>query len=138
MTVVACLCDCRHRSLTGDSIHPTGCILSKHQLERQAFQKCSTQILESLNIAAILPHLIDQGLLTQREIEIMMNMSKTNYDKTLYLISQLPRNGDGFFEKFILCLCKSGIGTGHSDILKALTVELNDVKRAQSYQVAKV
>jgi len=121
--------------LSGGSNAPK---LSTHQLERQAFQKCSTKILGSLNIAAIQSHLMDQGLLTQTQVEIMMDLFKTNHEKTIYLISELPKKGDGFFEKFILCLCNSATGTVHSDILKALTVELNDVKRAQSYEVAKV
>ena len=111
---------------------------STHQLERQAFQKCSTKILESLNIAAIQSHLMDQGLLTQREIEIMMNESKTNYDKTMYLISELPRKGDEFFGKFMFCLCNSKTGTGHGNIIKCLTASLNELKTTQSEEIVQV
>ena len=73
---------------------------------------------------------MEQELLTQQEIEIMMSESKTNYDKVMHLISELPRKGDGFFEKFILCLCKSKNGTGHDDIVKSLTVALGEVKKS--------
>ena len=47
----------------------------------------------------------------------------------MHLISELPRKGDGFFEKFILCLCKSKNGTGDDDIVKSLTAALGEVKK---------
>ena len=101
----------------------------KHQQERKAFLKCTTKMLDNLSVNAIQPFLMEQDLLTQREIEIMMS-DKTNFDKAMHLISELPRKGDGFFEKFILCLCKSKNGTGHDDIVKSLTVALGEVKRS--------
>ena len=84
--------------------------------------------MQKLNLPAILPHLIAQQMVTQREIEMMTNPSTPDVDKTAHLISMLPSKGDGFFGKFVLCLCQSKLATAHNDIVKSLTVTLNEVK----------
>jgi len=81
---------------------------------------------------------MEQGLLTQREIEIMMHHYITNYDKAMYLISELPRKGDEFFGKFMFCLSSSKAGTGHGDIIRCLTTSLNELKIAHSEEIVKV
>jgi len=102
--------------------------MSKHQMEIIAFQKCSTIIVEKLNIPSVVPHLLAKEMLTQRDTQIMLNQSIPDVDKTTHLICVLPRQGDGFFKKFLLCLCESKLETGHSDIIKSLTAALKEVK----------
>lgn len=81
---------------------------------------------------------MNHGLLTQRETEMMRSESRLNYDNAVYLASELPRKGDGFFEKFMFCLCESIDGTGHKDIIRFLTVTLDEVKRAYPEGTPKV
>jgi len=97
-------------------------------MEIIAFQKCSTIIVEKLNIPSVVPHLLAKEMLTQRDTQIMLNQSIPDVDKTTHLICVLPRQGDGFFEKFFLCLCESKLGTGHNDIVRSLTAALKEVK----------
>ena len=69
---------------------------------------------------------------------MMMSESKLNYDKAMYLISELPRKGDEFFGTFMLCLCNSKDGTGHDHIVKTLTVALDEVKSAYPERAPRV
>jgi len=84
--------------------------------------------VEKLNIPAVVPHLLAKEMLTHRDTQIMQNLTTPDVDKATHLICVLPRQGDGFFEKFLLCLCESKVGTGHHDIVKSLTTTLKEVK----------
>ena len=118
-----CVCSCRSPVATTAAI-------SKHQLEKQAFQKCSVIITDQLDISEILPHLISHGLLTDKDRQTLLNKVLTSVEKTHYLLDVLPRKDSGFFETFIFCLCQSKNGTGHGDIVKALTASFKEVKES--------
>ena len=90
-------------------------------MEKRAFRKCSGIISDKLDISAILPHLNAQGLLTTKDYQTLTNKHSTDVEKAEYLIYKLPRKSNDFFGKFMLCLCESKSGTGHGDIVKALT-----------------
>lgn len=66
-------------------------------------------------------------MLSTKDYQHLKNRYITDVEKAEHLICILPRI-DGFFEKFMLCLCNSKIGTGHDDIVKALTAALNKIK----------
>jgi len=105
----------------------------KHQQEQKAFKKCSSVITNNLSIPDILPHLMEQELVNENDIDILMNQHKTKFEKTMHLMCELPRKGEGFFEKLILSLCKSKVATGHDCIIKSLASALKEVKElAQS------
>jgi len=89
--------------------------------------------MEKLNIPAVMPHLLAKGMLTHRDTQIMLNQSTPDVDKTAHLICVLPPQGDGFFEKFVFCLCESKLGTGHSDIIKSLTTALKEIKNTSRH-----
>ena len=111
---------------------------SKHQQEKKAFLKCSSIVVDNLSIPAIIPLLMEQELVNENDVEILISQHKTKFEKTMHLMCELPRKGEGFFEKFILCLCKSKTGTGHSFIIKSLTTALKEVKGPQPEENAKV
>ena len=108
----------------------TTATISKHQLEKQAFQNCSVIITDHLDISAILPHLNAHGLLADKDLQTLLNQVITNVEKAHYLLDILPRKDSGFFETFIFCLCQSKNGTGHGDIVKALTASFKKVKES--------
>ena len=91
----------------------------KSQLEKVALQKCSVEICDNLNVVDILPHLHSHDLLTGSEFQMLLNKEITERVKALHLLEILPRK-DGFFEKFIDCLQKTKLGTGHAVIHGAL------------------
>jgi len=99
-------------------------------MEKIAFRKCSVIIVECLDISAILPHLNSHGLLTEKDRQMLLNRAITDYEKAENLLDILPRKGDGFFEKFIFCLCKTKSGTGHDNIVKDLTTTFKKVKES--------
>ena len=102
-------------------------VLSKSEREKLAFKRCSPLITEKLDISAILPYLNQQDMVTLKDFQFLKNRYITEVEKAEHLICMLPRI-DGFFEKFMLCLCKSKSGTGHNDIVKELTASLNEIK----------
>ena len=106
----------------------SGNLLPTSSIKVRAFQKCSKVIVENLDIQAILPQLLENGMLTLRDTQIMTIQTIPDFDKVLHLIVALPRKGDEFFEKFLLCLRESEPGTGHADIVKSLTTTLREVK----------
>ena len=75
---------------------------------------------EKLDVSTILPHLNEQGMLNPKDYQTLINKHITEIEKIEYLIYILPRKTD-FFGKLIFCLCKSKYGTGHDDIIQALT-----------------
>ena len=95
-------------------------MLAQSKLEKKAFQGCSGGICEKLDVSAILPYLNEQGMLTPKDYQTLINTHITEVEKIEYLIYILPKKTK-FFGKFILCLCKSKSGTGHNDIIQALT-----------------
>ena len=75
---------------------------------------------EKLDVSTILPHLNEQGMLSARDYQILISKYITDIDKIGYLIDILPRKTD-FFRKLMICLHNSKYGTGHDDIIQALT-----------------
>ena len=100
--------------------------LSKLEREKIAFKRCSPIITEKLDVSAILPFLNKRELLTTKDHQFLTNKFITDVEKAEHLICVLPKI-DGFFEKFMFCLCESKQGTGHNDIVKAMTAMLNEV-----------
>ena len=95
-------------------------MLSRFNLEKKALQGCSVTMTEKLDVSTILPHLNEQGMLNLKDYQTLINKHITEIEKIEYLIYILPRKTD-FFGKLIFCLCKSKYGTGHDDIIQALT-----------------
>ena len=106
-----------YQQCSSKSLH----ILPLSELEKRAFLRCSVIITEKLNISAILPHLNAQEMLTMDDYQTLTNKYITDTKKIEHLIYELPRKGNDFFGKFMFCLCESKCGTGHGDIVKALT-----------------
>ena len=95
-------------------------MLSQFNLEKKALQGCSVTMTEKLDVLTILPHLNQQGMLNSKDYQTLINKHITEIEKIEYLIYILPRKTD-FFGKLIFCLCNSKYGTGHDDIIQALT-----------------
>ena len=121
-------------------------VTSKHRLEEIAFQKCSVTIVGKLDTSAILPHLISKELLTQIDQQTLLSKSMTATEKAQYLVEALPRKNRGSLEKFKECLRETQNGTGHGDILRALSEkyvkernsQIDASKRSAAKKVANV
>ena len=74
----------------------------------------------SLNIRAILPYLITNGLITREEREVLLKDCYTDDYKTNQLMTWLPKKGPDVTEKLIKCLEESSEGTGHRALAKKL------------------
>ena len=108
---------------------------SKHRLEKVAFQRCSVIIVENLDISVILPHLNSKGLLTPKDRQTLINRLMTTTEKAQYLLEVLPRKNRGSLEKFKECLRETQYGTGHGDILRALSESYNQKVKERNSQV---
>lgn len=73
-------------------------------------------MVKGLNIRTILPYLIEEGLLTNQERDILLSDSRTDNEKINNLMTWLPRKGSDSLERFTKCLKKSSEGTSHAKI----------------------
>ena len=85
-------------------------------MENAAFQACSRIMTRKLDIASIVPELNSRHLLTQKDLQFLINPVREDIDKIHYLIYCLPRKANGWFDKFLDCLDNSSACTGHADI----------------------
>ena len=72
----------------------------------------------SLNVRAILPHLITNGLITREERDVLLKDCYTDDYKINQLMTWLPKKGPDVTEKLIKCLEESSEGTGHGALAK--------------------
>jgi len=85
-----------------------------------------------LDIDVIVPHLNANNLLTKDNVKMLTNVSKSQHEKTEYLVYILPRKNYGWFEKFLQCLEQSAEVARHADLVKELTVTLDDMKQTNN------
>ena len=99
--------------------------LSRRQLERVIFQRYSVEIVENLDVSEIFTHLNSQGLLTRKDRQMLLK-DITSTEKAQYLLDALPRKEE-FFDKFLKCVHQTTDGTGHMDIIRALSANCREV-----------
>ena len=92
-------------------------------------------MVKNLDVPEITPHLNSQGLLTGRDLQILLNEHTTNTDKARYLLDALPRK-ERFFDKFLHCLYQTTRSTGHRDIAKALSLSYTERSSETTLPVA--
>ena len=102
------------------------------ELQKRVLQICSPAIKDMLDISVIVPHLNANNLLTKDNVKMLTNMSKSQQEKTEYLVYILPRKNNGWFEKFLHCLEQSAEIARHADLVKELTVALDDIKQIKN------
>ena len=82
------------------------------------FKRHCRDIMQSLNMGALLPHLIANNLLTQEEWQ-ELNRSK-ELPQRFFLLSVLPRKGKNAFEVFLSCLKAEKEHLGHQELVELL------------------
>ena len=68
----------------------------------------------------LLPFLMQKGLVTTNESEVLTNPFITKTPKNLYLLSRLPSKGENAFELFLKCLEESNEHLGHAELVTLL------------------
>lgn len=101
-------------------------------LQKTVLQNCSAAIVELLDFTAVLPYLCASNLLTDENVRMLKNVSKSQKEKAQYLVYILPRKAEGWFGRFLDCLHRSAEGTSHADLIKELEVNLDDLKQINS------
>ena len=76
---------------------------------------------KSINIDALIPYLHKYELVTDRELEFLMNEHKPSAEKINKLVSWLPRKGRDALKNFVKCLEESDEGTGHRTVAEKIT-----------------
>lgn len=102
------------------------------ELQKTVLRNCSTAIVELLDFTAILPYLNASNLLTYENSRMLASVSKSQKEKTQYLVYILPRKAEGWFGRFVDCLRQSAEGTAHADLIKELELNLDDLKQINS------
>ena len=96
-------------------------------MERNVIKKCSIIIVEKLDTESITPHLNSYGLLTENDLQTLLNPYITPRDKAKYLLGALPKKETGFLNKLIYCLRQTKHGTGHGELAKALSTTYKEL-----------
>ena len=97
--------------------HPDKC---SDEWPTQLKENCE-DILQSLNLEALIPHLLKNDLLTQseyQELEVYKEMPRRQ--NRYFLLTVLPRKGREAFNMFIECLKAEKGHLGHRDLVKTL------------------
>jgi hypothetical protein len=82
---------------------------------------CNTQFHDLLNLEMLFPHLVQEGLLTRREMERLQSLSPTFRDddsKIDYLLKILPSKGKNALKRFVRCLHRTQEGTAHDELIR--------------------
>ena len=104
----------------------------EERLEKQALWSCRSDIVELLDVGAVLPHLIAKQMLTVENKFFLTCESKSQQEKGEYLVYILPRKCNGWFLRFLDCLHQSVEGTAHADLAQRLKVQLDDLQELSS------
>ena len=89
---------------------------------RQRFQE---EIVTLLDLDAIRPHLVQVGLLTEEERELLSEQSLSSRVRKQELTKILSQKGSGCVSKFLECLSREKSNSGHAQLLEAITNELS-------------
>ena len=87
-------------------------------------QKCSCELMRSLNVDSLLPYLQREQLVTHQEFVHLIHPNRTNYEKKQFLLSILPSKGENAYKRFICCLSEDTEHTGHAYLVELLTRQM--------------
>ena len=82
---------------------------------------CTARFHDLLNLEMLFPHLVQEGLLTKREMERLQSLSPTFPDddsKIDYLLKILPTKGKNALKRFARCLHRTEDGTAHDELIR--------------------
>ena len=92
--------------------------MSKTEQVERLLADLHSDFTSSLNVRAILPYLITNGLITREERDVLLKDCYTDDYKINQLMTWLPKKGPDVIEKLIKCLEESSEGTGHEALAK--------------------
>ena len=96
-------------------------------MERDVIKRCSVKIVDKLDIESITPHLYSRGLLTEDDLQMLLNRYITQRDKAKHLLVALPKKETGFLNELIYCLHQTRNATGHGELAKALSTTYKEL-----------
>ena len=83
----------------------------------------SREIIDSLNMEMLVPHLIQKGLLTRSEY-CELDSSPSWKRSEHYVLKILPTKGEQGLRRFVECLKDESEHSGHQDLFKSLKSKL--------------
>lgn len=84
--------------------------------------KFSVDIVQKLDIPAIVPHLAEAGLLTRHDQEELMNKYHSEEVRIMKFVDKLVKKGSVGFSKFVDCLKRCREAGGHEELIKIMGV----------------
>ena len=82
---------------------------------------CNTRFHDLLNLEMLFPHLVQEGLLTRREMERLQSSSSVFFEddaKIDHLLKILPTKGKNALRRFVRCLHRTEDGTAHDELIR--------------------
>ena len=95
--------------------------------QERLLSSCNTRLHDLLNLDMLFPHLVQEGLLTRREMERLQSSSPVFTDdddaKIDYLLKILPTKGKNALRRFVRCLHRTEDGTAHDELIRYMIEE---------------
>ena len=80
--------------------------------------------MDNLNVKALLPHLIEKGLLARWERERIESWSKSEYELNSFVLNVLYHKREEGFKRFLQCLRDENEHLGHKELVTALGLSI--------------
>ena len=101
----------------------TGACISEDEPYKRCLRENSRLIIDNMNVWALLPNLMEKGLLTREERE-QIEAKTTDYDRNCFVYSKLYTKGEEGFKRFLQCLRDEHEHLGHKDLVKTLGLSI--------------
>ena len=82
--------------------------------------KHSCEIIQSLNMEMLAPHLTEKNLLTMSEYQELLGRSSSRKRSEHFVVNVLPTKGKDGFERFLECLKDENEHSGHQYLFQLL------------------
>ena len=101
--------------------------ISKTQLLspiRRAVQTLTPELVDGIDTVLLSPRLISQGLVDTREVEYIMNVHNSRFDKNSLIVQNIPKKGDDALKRFVDCLNESFENPRHPELAQLIRQEV--------------
>lgn len=93
-------------------------------LKDKILKRNNADLMQYLNMPALLPHLYQNDLVTRDEYQNLSSKNATDFDKHGYFLQGvLPHKGPDAFDRLLKCLKEEDQHSGHKHLAQLLEVQ---------------
>jgi hypothetical protein len=88
------------------------------------------KFINHLNVDAIIPVMVAEGLLTRKEQDQLQRPGQTDKQRCDFILRSLPSKGKNFYQKFCCCL----VWSGQVDLANMIDFDISSVPDMNKYE----